>query len=125
VSSILIADRDFSVCEVLADVTRDHFPESSIHLARSGEEVLEVLPMLRPPAAAVLHWGLSENLEECVRLVRRAGVPILLISAWDLPRALAEVGPTEAALQKPFDLSDYVAAIQRLLEQRTYSDAFA
>jgi DNA-binding response OmpR family regulator len=125
VSSILIADRDFSVREVLADVTRDHFPESSIHLARSREEVLEIVPKLHQPSAAVLHWGLSEDLGECVRQLRSAGVPILLISAWDLPRVVAATGPTEASLQKPFDLGDYVAAIRRLLERRTASDALA
>ena len=123
VSSILIADRDFSVREALADVTRDHFPGSSIHLASSGEEVLEILPMLRPPSAAVLHWSLSEDLGECVRRVRSAGVPVLLISSWDLPRAVAAVGPTEASLQKPFDLGDYVDTIRRLLARWTPSDA--
>ena len=125
VNSILIADRDYSVREVLAEVTRDHFPGTSVHLARSGEELLEIVPKLLPPSAAVLHWGLTENLGECVGRLRAAGVPILLVSAWDLPGAIAAVGPTEASLQKPFDLGDYVATIRRLLERRTGSDGLA
>jgi DNA-binding response OmpR family regulator len=125
VSSIVIADRDDSVREVLADVTRDHFPGTSVHLARSGEELLELVPKLRPPSAAVLHWGLAEDMGECVRRLHATGVPILLVSAWDLPGAIAAVGPTEASLQKPFDLGEYVAIIQRLLDRRTGSDGLA
>ena len=55
--------------EVLADVTRESFPQSAVHVARSGLEVLGVLPRrLSAPCAAVLHRGVAEqNGAECLR----------------------------------------------------------
>jgi len=115
VSFILIAERDRSVREVLVDATRDAFPGSEVYAVESGAEVLETLEQFQP-TAAVLHWAVAEEQGgECMQRLRQARVPILLISAWDLRRAMASAGPTEAALQKPFELADYLRILRRLV----------
>ncbi len=102
--------------EVLGDVTREAFPGCNVQVVRTGEDVLEALPRLDRPCAAVLHWAIAEEHgAECLRRLREARIPILLISAWDLARAVASLGPTEGALQKPFELGEYIGALQRLL----------
>jgi DNA-binding response OmpR family regulator len=115
VSCILIAERDHSVREVLVEATRDAFPGSEVEAVESGTALLEALERCQP-TAAVLHWALAEEQGgECMQRLRQAQIPILLISAWDLRRAMAAAGPTEAALQKPFDLADYLRILRRLL----------
>ena len=117
--SILIAERDRSVREVLLDVTRDAFPGTEVQAVESGAAVLQMLDRLRP-SAAVVHWTLAEEQGgECMQRLRQAQVPILLISAWEIPRGLASAAPNQEALQKPFDLADYVEVLRRLLAQNT------
>jgi len=118
VNSILIADRDHSVREVLADVTREAFPDATVQVAGSGDEVLEVLAKLSNPSAAVVHWAIAEERgAECMRRLREARVPVLLISAWDLSHTANALAPSEALLQKPFELHDYLAIVRQLLAQ--------
>jgi CheY-like chemotaxis protein len=124
VSSVLVAERDASLRQVLAEVTRENFPRSQVYVARDADELLSIIPSLRPPSVAVFHWGLNaQRRDECVRQLRRAGIPIVLTSDWDPSRALQDPGPAamlkagdvQALLRKPFELRDYVGLLKRMI----------
>jgi CheY-like chemotaxis protein len=123
-SSVLVAERDASLRQVLAEVTRENFPDSQVYVVGDADELLRAIPRLQPPSVAVLHSGLmTEQRAECVRQLRGAGIPIVLTSAWDPyhatqdpgPAALLKAGEVQALLRKPFDLYDYIVLLQRLL----------
>ncbi|RPH65939.1 MAG: hypothetical protein EHM78_24520 [Myxococcaceae bacterium] len=117
-ASLLIAERDDGIRAALADATSDGFPEATIHLARSVDEVLELAAKLSRPCAAVLHWGMvQERIGECVNQLRAASAGILLTSAWNTS-AIVDHLDVDGVLQKPFELSAYLASVQSVLEQR-------
>ncbi len=122
--SILVAEHDASLRQVLAEVTRENFPGSRVYVARDAAEVLSIIPKLSSPAVAVLHWGLASTAgDECIRQLRAASVPVLITSAWDTfhlaqgpgPVAMLKTGEVQALLRKPFDLSEYIVLLKRLL----------
>jgi|GEM_PF-2210221 hypothetical protein len=112
-ASFLVAERDSSLRQVLAEITAETFPSATVYSAQDETEALATLPRLRPPCVAVLHWSLLDEGSATLALFQAAGVPVLLTSAWD-SATIAEAGPARR-LKKPFELHDYVACLQELL----------
>jgi len=114
VPSFLVAERDLSLRQVLAEITAENFQDAVVFTAQSEEEVLATLPRLRPPCVAVLHWSLLDRREATLAEFHHAGVPVLLTSAWH-PTKVVGAGPGSVQLQKPFDLEDYIGRLRELL----------
>jgi len=112
--SFLVAERDLSLRQVLAEITAESFQDAVVYTAQNEEEVLATLPRLRPPCVAVLHWSLLDGGAATLAEFQSAGVPVLLTSAWN-PKRLVGAAPASARLQKPFDLEDYVGRLRELL----------
>ena len=112
--SFLVAERDSSLLQVLAEITAETFPSATVYSARDETEAIATLPRLRPPCVAVLHWSLLDEGAATLALFRAAGVPVLLTSAWD-SATIAEAGPASGRLKKPFELNEYVASLKGLL----------
>ena len=110
----LVAERDSSLRQVLAEITAETFPSATVYSAQDETEALATLPRLRPPCVAVLHWSLLDEGSATLALFQAAGVPVLLTSAWDSV-TIAEAGPARGRLKKPFELHEYVACLQDLL----------
>ena len=111
--SFLIAEGDPSLRQLLADITAEHFPGAAVYLAEDEAEALAMLPRLRPPCVAVLHWSLLASTSTLVDF-HNATIPVLLTSAWD-SRRVGAAGPATVRLQKPFDLHVYVERLKELL----------
>jgi DNA-binding response OmpR family regulator len=112
--SFLVAERDPSLRQVLAEITADSFPSAAVYSARDEAEALATLPRLRPPCVAVLHWSLLDQGSATLARFHDAGVPVLLTSAWGTD-SIAGAGPASGRLKKPFDLHEYVACLKELL----------
>jgi len=112
--SFLVAERDSSLRQVLAEITAESFPSATVFSAQDESEVVATLPRLRPPCVAVLHWSLLDQGTETLALFQAAGVPVLLTSAWD-ETTIADAGPAHGKLKKPFELHEYVASLKQLL----------
>ena len=112
--SFLVAERDLSLRQVLAEITAETFQDAVVFTARNEEEALATLPRLRPPCVAVLHWSLLDRGAATLAEFRNAGVPVLLTSGWSPTRVVGAV-PANVRLQKPFDLEDYVGRLRELL----------
>jgi DNA-binding response OmpR family regulator len=112
--SFLVAERDPSLRQVLAEITAENFPSASIYSAGDETEAVATLPRLRPPCVAILHWSLLAQGSATLSLFHAAGVPVLLTSAWD-PATIEEAGPASGKLKKPFELHEYVATLNDLL----------
>lgn len=112
--SFLVAERDVSLRQVLAEITAESFQDAVVFTARNEEEALATLPRLRPPCVAVLHWSLLDGGAATLTEFRSAGVPVLLTSAWNPTKVIGTV-PAGVQLQKPFDLEDYIGRLRELL----------
>lgn len=112
--SFLVAERDVSLRQVLAEITAENFEDAVVFTAQNEEEALATLPRLRPPCVAVLHWSLLDGGEATLAEFRSAGVPVLLTSAWNPTKVIGAV-PAGVQLQKPFDLEDYIGRLRELL----------
>jgi hypothetical protein len=112
--SFLVAERDLSLRQVLAEITAESFEDAVVFTARNEEEVLAALPRLRPPCVAILHWSLPDRGAATLAEFHNAGVPVLLTSAWS-PTRVVGAAPASVRLQKPFDLEDYIGRLRELL----------
>jgi hypothetical protein len=112
--SFLVAERDLSLRQVLAEITAENFRDALVFTAESEAEALAALPRLRPPCVAVLHSSLLDGGGATLAEFHKAGVPVLLTSAWG-PARVVGAGPTGVLLQKPFNLDDYIGRLQELL----------
>ena len=112
--SFLVAERDLSLRQLLAEITAESFRGAVVFTARDEEEALAALPRLRPPCVAVLHWSLLDGGAKTLAEFHNAGVPVLLTSAWGPSKVVGAV-PASARLQKPFNLEDYVGRLRELL----------
>ncbi|HEY3585797.1 MAG TPA: hypothetical protein VGK85_01530 [Myxococcaceae bacterium] len=112
--SFLVAERDLSLRQMLAEITAENFRDAVVFTARNEEEALAALPRLRPPCVAVLHWSLLDGGAATLAEFHNAGVPVLLTSAWN-PTRVVGASPASVRLQKPFDLEDYVGRLRELL----------
>jgi len=112
--SFLVAERDVSLRQVLAEITAESFQDAVVFTARDEAEALATLPRLRPPCVAVLHWSLLDRGAATLAEFQSAGVPVLLTSAWNPTRVVGAL-PASVRLQKPFDLEDYIGRLKELL----------
>ena len=118
--SFLVAERDPSLRQVLSELTMEHFPDATVFTARAEAEALAILPRLRPPCVAVLHWSLLDGGSSTFVQFHNAGVPVVLTSAWDSRNGFG-AGPASVRLRKPFDVDEYVDGVRALLA--TWPDA--
>lgn len=119
--SIMIVDDDEAIAHLLTMVFRDEGYE--VLVARHGAEALDLVEQHTPDAilldlampvmdGATFYRRLRDHPREAVRTA-----PVLIISAVGSRRAQRELG-AEAAMEKPVDLEDLVAEVERLIHSR-------
>ena len=117
--SVLIADDDADVLQVIQWLVQQVYPEAEVRTARDGEQALRLLAESAPHLLVTdLKMPLRDGLALCRAIEtdrRLAGVKILAISGQSSSReAFFERGALEFA-QKPFDPRSVRRSIARLL----------
>src|SRR5678815_1268900 len=81
-ASFLVAERDSSLRQVLAEITAETFPSATVYSAQDETEALATHGGRSLGSVAVLHWSLLDEGSATLALFQAAGVPVLLTSAW-------------------------------------------
>jgi DNA-binding response OmpR family regulator len=119
--TLLIVDDDEAIAHLLSVVFRDE--GYGVITARHGAEALEQLEHSTPDAILLdlampvmdgrtFYRRLREHASDTVR-----STPVLIISAVGARRARRELG-AEACMEKPVDLEDLVAEVERLVSAK-------
>jgi DNA-binding response OmpR family regulator len=121
---ILVVEDDDRV----ADAMRDGLAQRGYHAARAatGAEAVAACEGAQPPDLVLLDLGLPDvdGADLCVRLRRRSGVPVIVVTArGDLPSRVQGLRRgADDYVVKPFSLAELLARIEAVL-RRTHAAA--
>jgi CheY-like chemotaxis protein len=113
--TILVVDDDESIRDVLR-VMLEH-AGYAVHVAENGERALHLLLTMPAPSVIVLDlmmpvMGGAELLGILRSYVRLADIPVILLSARELPPDLATAGA--AFVRKPFEPAELIRLVREL-----------
>ncbi len=117
---ILIVDDEADVVEVVGMTFKMHWPDSTIHMASSGEEALALF-FEHQPALIILDLSMPSmgGLEVCRRIRRVSNVPIIMLTVRD--EEIDKVRGLEAGaddyVTKPFGHLELIARARAVLRR--------